>query len=166
MANTELIKSKIHPYVRNWLEEKYSVAFGRSKLLLRGCEGIHYFDAVSSDGKIAAEIKTASGRTSGGKHPSGKRASAFEQLYFLSLAKAELKLLVLTDPEFFEIMKGKTAGIVPGDIQLLRCPLPPELTRIVFSVTSKASEEIDRGKTDRSISQKIDYTKKTGHAGT
>jgi hypothetical protein len=78
VANTELIKSNIHPYVRDWLKEKYGVKFGRSRLPLRGCEGVHYFDAVSSDGKIAAEIKTASGRTSGGKHPSGKRASAFE----------------------------------------------------------------------------------------
>jgi hypothetical protein len=146
VANTELIRSKIHPYVRGWLKEKYGVAFGRSRLPLRGCEGVHYFAAVSSDGKIAAEIKAASGRTSGGKHPSGKRASAFEQLYFLSLAEAETKLLVLTDPEFLEIMKAKTAGIVPADIQLLRCPLPPELEKIVFSVTNEASEEIDRGK--------------------
>jgi hypothetical protein len=98
------------------------------------------------DGKIAAEIKVASGRTSGGKHPSGKRASAFEQLYFLSLVKADIKLLVLTNPEFFEIMKAKTAGIVPADIQLVRCLLPPDLARIAFSVTSEASEEIDRGK--------------------
>jgi len=146
LANTELIKSKIHPYVRDWLEQKYGVKFGRSRLPLRGCAGVHYFDAVSSDGRIAAEIKTASGRTSGGKHPSGKRASAFEQLYFLTLAKAETKVLVLTDSEFFEIMTAKTAGVVPRDIQLLRCPLPPELARIVFSVTNEASEEIDRGK--------------------
>lgn len=146
MANTELIKSKIHPYVRDWLEKEYGVAFGRNRLPLRGCEGLHYFDAVSSDGRIVAEIKTASGRTSGGKHPSGKRASAFEQLYFLSLAQAETKLLVLTDPEFFEIMKAKTTGMVPANITLLACPLPPELARIVLSVTNEASEEIDRGK--------------------
>jgi hypothetical protein len=146
MANTELIKSKIHPYVRDWLRQQYGVSFGRSRLPLRDCDGFHYFDAVSVDGRIAAEIKVASGRTSGGKHPSGKRASAFEQLYFLALAKTEVKLLVLTNPEFFEIMKAKTAGIVPADIQLLRCPLPPELARIVFSVTSEASDEIDRGK--------------------
>jgi len=146
LANTELIKSEIHPYVRRWLKEQYGVEFGRSRLPLRGCEGVHCFDAVSSDGRIVAQIKVASGRTSGGKHPSGKRASAFEQLYFLSLANAEIKLLVLTDPEFFEIMTAKTAGIVPANIQLLRCPLPPELARIVSSVTNDASAEIDRGK--------------------
>src|SRR5579871_1311451 len=91
MANTDVIKSKIHPYVRNWLKERYGVAFGKGSLPLQDCEGVHQFDAVSSDGKVAAEIKTASGKTSGGKHPSGKRASAFEQLYFLSLAKADTK---------------------------------------------------------------------------
>ena len=67
-------------------------------------------------------------------------------MYFLSLASAKIKILVLTDPEFFEIMQAKTVGIVPADIQLLRCPLPPELERIVFSVTNRASQEIDRGK--------------------
>ncbi|HEV8492966.1 MAG TPA: hypothetical protein VGR76_11885, partial [Candidatus Angelobacter sp.] len=113
VANTNLIKSKIHPYVRNWLKDKYGFEFGKLALPLRDCDGKHEFDAVSSNRKIVAEIKTASGWTSGGKHPSGKRASAFEQLYFLSLAKADIKLLVITDAEFFEIMKGRTAGIVP-----------------------------------------------------
>jgi hypothetical protein len=146
VANTNLIKSKIHPYVRNWLKEKYGVAFGNGSLPLRDCEGTHQFDAISSDGRIASEIKTASGKTSGGKHPSGKRASAFEQLYFLSLAKADTKLLILTDIDFFEIMKMRTAGILPAEIQLLRCPLPANLAELVLSVTSEASEEIDRGK--------------------
>jgi hypothetical protein len=116
MANTNLIKSKIHPYVRSWLRTKYGVEFGRNALPLRDCEGKHEFDAVSPDGKIVAEIKTASGRTSGGKHPSGKRASAFEQLYFLSLAKADTKLLIITDAEFFENKKAKTSATVPSDI--------------------------------------------------
>src|SRR5215471_1085574 len=139
MANTNLIKSKIHPYVRDWLKKKYGVSFGRNKLPLMGCEGFHYFDAVSSNGKIAAEIKTASGRTSGGKHPSGKRASAFEQLYFLLLAKAKLKLLVVTDPEFFEIMKDRTAGCLPDTIELVYCRLPAHLAALVHAVTEEAS---------------------------
>jgi hypothetical protein len=146
MANTNLIKSKIHPYVRTWLKNKYGVEFGRNALPLRDCEGKHEFDAVSLNGKIVAEIKTASGRTSGGKHPSGKRASAFEQLYFLSLVEADTKLLIITDTEFFEIMKARTAGTVPSDIELVICPLPPHLAEIVLSITSEASEEIDRGK--------------------
>ena len=146
MANTNLIKSKIHPYVRDWLKNQYGPEFGKNSLPLRGCEGKHEFDAVSSNGKIVAEIKTASGRTSGGKHPSGKRASAFEQLYFLSLVEAEKKLLIITDAEFLEIMKARTAGIVPADIELVKCPLPPPLAELVIFITNEASEEIDRGK--------------------
>jgi hypothetical protein len=142
VANTNLIKSKIPQLV------KRQVRFRVWKLALplRDCDGKHEFDAVSSNRKIVAEIKTASGWTSGGKHPSGKRASAFEQLYFLSLAKADIKLLVITDAEFFEIMKGRTAGIVPADIQLDKCLLPPHLAEIVHSITNEASKEIDRGK--------------------
>jgi len=146
VANTNLIKSKIHPYVRSWLKNQYGVEFGKTALPLRDCEGKHEFDAVSSNGRIVAEIKTASGRTSGGKHPSGKRAPVFEQLYFLSLVKAYEKLLIITDAEFFEIMKGRTAGIVPADIKLVKCPLPPHLAEIVYSITNEASKEIDRGK--------------------
>ena len=146
MANTNLIKSKIHPYVRSWLKDQYGVEFGKNALPLRHCEGKHEFDAVSSNGNIVAEIKTASGWTSGGKHPSGKRASAFEQLYFLSLVEADKKLLVITDAEFLEIMKARTAGIVPADIELVKCPLPPNLAAIVRSITNEASKEIDRGK--------------------
>jgi len=146
LANTNLIKSKIHPYVRSWLKDQYAVEFGKNALPLRDCEGKHEFDAVSSNGKIVAEIKTASGWTSGGKHPSGKRASAFEQLYFLSLVEADNKLLIITDADFFEIMKGRTAGIVPTNIKLVKCPLPPHLAEIVHSITNEASKEIDRGK--------------------
>lgn len=146
MANTNLIKSKIHPYVRSWLKNQYGVEFGKNALPLRDCEGKHEFDAVSSNGKIVAEIKSASGWTSGGKHPSGKRASAFEQLYFLSLAKADTKLLIITDAEFFEIMKARTAGIIPADIILVKCTLPAHLAEMVHSITSEASKEIDRGK--------------------
>jgi hypothetical protein len=146
VANTSLIKSKIHPFVRSWLQEKYGEPFGKDPLPLRDCAGKHEFDAVSSNRKIVAEIKTASGWTSGGKHPSGKRASAFEQLYFLSLAKADTKLLIITDAEFFEIMKARSAGTVPADIELVKCPLPVHLAKIIRSITSEASKEIDRGK--------------------
>jgi hypothetical protein len=146
VANTNQIKTKIHPYVRDWLKERYGITFGKSRVHLQGCEGFHVFDAVSTDGKIVAEIKAASGRTSGDKSPAGKRASAFEQLYYLSLATAETKLLVLTDPEFFHIIRKKSTGKLPSNIQLLYCPLPTELAAVIRSVTRKASEEIDRGK--------------------
>jgi hypothetical protein len=146
VANTNEIRTKLHPYVRDWLRGKYGIAFAKSKVSLQGCTGSHVFDAVSADAKIVAEIKAASGRTSGDKSPAGKRASAFEQLYYLSLVAAETKLLVLTDPEFFNIIKKKSSGKVPGNIQLVYCPLPTELARAIKSVTRKASEEIDRGK--------------------
>ena len=59
MANTNPIKSKIHPFVRNWLKDQYGMEFGRNALPLRDCDGKHEFDAVSSNSKIVAEIKTA-----------------------------------------------------------------------------------------------------------
>jgi len=70
MANTKPIKTKIHPYVREWLQEKYGIAFAKTSLPLQGCTGKYTFDAVFADRKIIAKIKAASGYTSGQKNPS------------------------------------------------------------------------------------------------
>ncbi len=57
MANTNVIKNEIQPFVREWLKQKYGVAFGRSKLPLHECEGWHDFDAVSTDGRLLPRSK-------------------------------------------------------------------------------------------------------------
>jgi hypothetical protein len=104
MANMHLLKTRVEPYVRLWLSERYSQAFSREFLQLAGCSGFHEFDAVFADKRIVCGIKSSSGPTSGGKNPSGKIARAHTELYFLAGVDARQSLLVLTDEEFYDLL--------------------------------------------------------------
>jgi hypothetical protein len=146
MANTNLLKTRVEPFVREWLAKQYSQTFSREFLQLAGCSGSHEFDAVSADKRIVCGIKSSSGATSGGKNPSGKIASAYEELYFLAGVDADQRFLVLTDKEFYQLLSRKMQEKLSRDIKLFYCPLTEELARLVRAVQSEASSEIDRGK--------------------
>ncbi len=137
--------------MREWLSLRYSQTFTRESLRLVGYCGFHEFDAVSSDRKIVCGIKSSSGATSGGKNPSGKIASAYQELYFLAGVDAEQRFLVLTDDEFYQLLSKKMSEKLSRDIKLLYCPLSGELARLVETIRAEATDEIDRGKPWRRI---------------
>lgn len=146
VANTNELKTRIEPFVREWLGHKFGTTFRCDFLQLQGCEGSHEFDAVSDDNTIVAGIKSSSGATSGGRTPAGKIASAFQEIYYLSLVQGRTKLLVLTDQQFYQLMLRKTQGKVPSTIQLLYCALPVELEELARSIRITATDEMDHGK--------------------
>ena len=146
MANTQALKNQVEVYVREKLEQEFCQSFRKQKLPVGlkkdGSEAMHEFDAVSEDRSIVVGIKSSSGKTSGGRFPSGKVAAAYQELYFLSLSKAERRILLLTDPEFYEIFKKHSDGkIVPG-LELMLVPLSPELGRQAQIVQQAASREM------------------------
>jgi hypothetical protein len=110
-----------------------------------GSDRTHEFDAVSTDGRIVAGIKSSSGKTSGGNFPSGKVASAYQELFFLSLADAENRILVLTNPDFYEIMRNHTDGCLSGGLKLLLIPLAPDLLERANAAQQEASQEMSQG---------------------
>ena len=146
MADTNVIRTKVEPFVRGWLQQKFGVAFKRQRIGLKGCEGDHRFDAVSENHRIVVCIRSASGNTSGENRPSGKLAGTFKDLYFLLLVDAETKVLVLTDSEFFEYFSSGQKKHIPPNIQVLHCPLPAEIEQAVRDMRKHATEEIDLGK--------------------
>jgi hypothetical protein len=146
MANTNLLVTEVEPYVREWLGEKFGTTFERRDLPLEGCEAEQSFDAVSADKKIVACIRFSSGLTSGGKFPTGKRDAALRDLYFLLLVKAEKKLMVLTDREFFELFSDRKRFKIHSSIEVVHCELPADLENIVKSIRREATDEIDMGK--------------------
>jgi hypothetical protein len=146
MANTHLLKTRVEPFVREWLSQRFSQKFTREFLQLAGCSGVHEFDAVSANKKVVCGIKSSSAATSGGKNPSGKIASAYEELYFLAGVEAEQRFLVLTDEAFYQLLSKKMREKLSRDIKLLYCPLNGELAQLVKAIHSEASREIDRGK--------------------
>ena len=149
MADTTALKKQIEPHVQEWLGVLFGVRFRRRTVPLtgQGTVGKHQFATVSEDGKIVASVKNHSAETTGDNLPSGKIDSCYAEIYYLSLVQAEKKLLVLTDREFCRLFSMQSAGMVVEGIDILHCPLPPDLEKIKNAVRRIASAEIDDGKT-------------------
>jgi hypothetical protein len=149
MADTRLLTNQVEEYVRTELARQFGRRFEKKALVLSqrsdGSDATHEFDAVSEDGRIVAAIKSSSGKTSGGRLPSGKIAAAYKDLYFLSLARAERRFLVLTDPEFHAIFIGNCDGKLAAGIEVLLIPLPADLKEQVQAVHRGASKEMSGG---------------------
>lgn len=79
MADTNLYKTHVEPYVRAELERIHGVCFV-SKTLTLTTGGMHEFDAVAEDGFVVASIKSVSAKTSGGKHPVAKYQNCLAEL--------------------------------------------------------------------------------------
>jgi len=141
MADTTLLKYVVEPYVRGILQREYGCPFHCRRLTL-STGGSHEFDAVSEDGQVVASIKAASGRTAGGKNPSGKIKDAEAELYYLTLAPGRERLLVLTDPEFHDIMVRRLSGRLASGLALRLIPLPLEMMQQVRKIQEKASAEV------------------------
>lgn len=131
MADTNFIKTEIEPVIGALLEERYGQPFKQESLPVGikpdGTPRMHEFDAVSRDGTIVAGIKSSTGKTSGGRRPAAKIAEAYKEIYFLCLVHTGHKLLVLTDPDFYEILVPEFAGLLPPRSAIIHLALPPDL---------------------------------------
>ncbi len=143
MANTSYLRYAVEPWVREQLSERFAQPFASTVLAL-STGGRREFDAVSSDASVVASIKTHSGLTSGGRHPSGKVTSALLEIYFLTLVPSEMKLLVLTNPSFYDLFTRCTAGQIAPGVLIEHIPLPREMQATVDGVTNAASSEMTR----------------------
>jgi len=148
VARTTEFKTEIEPFVRKELGRWFSGHVFSEKALpvgkkRNGTNAYHKFDAVSEDGAIVASIKSHSWKTSGGKRPAGKIGAIYQALYFLSLVKAETKLLILTDEEAYKGFLKDSDGKVTSVVRIEFCPLPPELGRVADDVHKRARQEID-----------------------
>ncbi len=143
MANTNYLKKVAEREVRIKLEDAFRVPFTSERLVL-STGGDHEFDAVSQDKQVVCSIKTHSGITSGGKNPAAKVQSAVAELYYLSLVDAPTRVLVLTDPQFYSIMKSQIEDkrrLAPG-IRLQLMVLPAHIQVQIRSVQDQASREM------------------------
>jgi hypothetical protein len=146
MANTNLLGREVEQEVRESLTHEFGVRFGPKRLpLLSG--GQFHFDAVSPDEQIVAAIKSSRGTTRGGKPPTGAIKAAIADLYYLTLVRADRRLLILTDPGFHErLSRDLRQRIAPG-LELKHVALSPELNERVQAALDFASNEM-RSKSD------------------
>ena len=141
MADTTYLTNAVEEFVRARLAETFGQKFESRRLpLLTG--GTHQFDAVSEYFTVVAGIKASSGRTSGGKLPVGKIKSAIAELYYLSLVSAHRRILVLTDPEFHEILTKRLHRALAPGLELMLIELPADIQAKVDLVQSQASREV------------------------
>lgn len=116
----------IEESVRTILSKEYGVVLTKRRLTLQRekhdrTPNTHEFDFVSPDQKIVGEIKS---------YKYTKKAQANTRLprvmmdcWYLSLVKAEIKLLVLTDEKFYEEFKKDSDGLLPPSIKVCYCPV-------------------------------------------
>jgi len=143
MANTNALK-EIEQYVRNWCSNKYGTRFEdyeKEVRLVTG--GIHRFDVVAKDGSIIAGIKTSALRENG-RVGAGVIKSTFTELYFLSLVKADKRLMVLTDKEYCAYFQKISNGKVADGIEIIYCSLPKEVEGNISIVHNNCRKEIGK----------------------
>lgn len=141
MADTSYLRREVEDYVRRKLSEEFGVSF-EPRIVKLSTGGTHEFDAVSENCRIVAAIKASGGRTATGRVPSGKIKSAEAELYYLSLAPVEKRLLVFTSREFYEIMIKRLEGRLAPGIELKLIRLSPELEQEVARIQAAASREV------------------------
>jgi hypothetical protein len=141
VANTRILTTMVENHVRQALSERHGLSFEKQFLPLT-TGGRHEFDAVAVDGSIVASIKSASGLTARGNVPSGKITDSIAELYFLSLVEAPRRMLMLTTPEFHQILCKKLEGKVAPGLEIVCEPLPPDVQAKVERVQRNASVEV------------------------
>jgi len=127
---------------RNWMPERFGQQFRRERVRLSS-GGVFDFDAVSADDHIVASISTSSGTTSGGKYPVGKVHKLRADMLFLTMATAQRRIIVLTEPDMHAIcLKEAEGGRVPLGVEFVLVDLPPELATRLKDARERSSREV------------------------
>lgn len=137
---------KAEDAARHWLERKFGLPFSKRSLQVGfksdGKPALHSFDLVSEDGKIVAEVKSHQ-LTRSGKVPSGKISDAYSACLMLEKVAARMKLLVLTDYEFYAIFRRYSDGKIHKGIEMIcladKCQ-PPQSETILANSVNKEKE--------------------------
>lgn len=142
MANT-LVQLEVEDWVRReWMPSKFETKFSRERVRLSS-GGVCDFDAVSADGKIVAAISTSGALTASGKYAVGKMLKIRSDMYFLLLAQAERRIVVLTERSMYEqCMKEASGGRVPSSIEFVNAIIPNDLDTRLRASRSIASLEV------------------------
>ena len=142
MADTR-VQVKVEDWVcREWMPARYGQRFSRERVALTS-GGVFDFDAVSADGAIVANISTSGLRTAGGKHGTGKVLKVRSDVFFLLLAEAPRKLMLLTETDMYEKWLSEAGSRrVPDSIEFVHVGIPHNLDLQLKSSRARASREV------------------------
>ncbi|MGH7391490.1 MAG: hypothetical protein ACREM3_18825 [Candidatus Rokuibacteriota bacterium] len=141
MADTQ-VHLEVEDWVRReWMQRKFGQLFSRERVKLSS-GGVCDFDAVSGDGGIVAAVSTSGALTAGSKNAGGKMLKIRSDMYFLLLAEAERRIVVLTEKDMHRCMKELEAGRVPRSIEFVNVEIPSDLELKLRSSRNKAFDEV------------------------
>ncbi|HEV8440634.1 MAG TPA: hypothetical protein VGT40_21300 [Methylomirabilota bacterium] len=127
---------------REWMPPKFGQQFFRERVRLTS-GGVCDFDAVSADRRIVAAISTSGAVTARGKYAVGKMLKVRSDMYFLLLADAERRIVVLTERDMHnQCMKEASGGRVPPSIEFVHAEIPLELETLLRASRDSASGEV------------------------
>lgn len=127
---------------REWMPQKFGQQFFRERVRLSP-GGVCDFDAVSADRKIVAAISTSGALTASGRYAVGKMQKIRSDMYFLLLAEADRRIVVLTEKDMHEqCLKEAQGGRVPSSIEFVRAEIPLKLEARLRASRRTASDEV------------------------
>jgi hypothetical protein len=141
MADTR-VQLEVEDWVRlHWMPTKFGQRFHRERVGLSS-GGVFDFDAVSEDRSIVATIATSGAKTASGKHAVGKLLKIRSDMLFLLMAKAQRRVVVLTERGMFDLCcKESEGGRVPEGIEFVHAEIPETLSARLAAARSVASKE-------------------------
>jgi len=142
MADTR-VQTEVENWIcSNWMPKQFIQEFSRKSMILAS-GGRYSFDAVSDDNRVVAVISTSGAKTSSGKSGVGKMLKIRSDMYFLILVDAESRVVILTEPDMFELcQKEKQNGRVPETIQFLHAKIPDNLEARLKESRRRAANEV------------------------
>lgn len=142
MADTR-VQRDVEEWVRQeWMSRRYNQTFSQKEVTLTSGGG-YKFNAVSEDGRVVCTISTSGATTSGKKFGTGKFTKIRADMYFLLLAEAEQRVVVLTEKDMYErCLKESEQGRVPRSIEFAYAEIPCELDSKLRAARRVASEEV------------------------
>ena len=142
MADTR-IQLEAEDWVRQvWMPQQYGQSFRRERLRLEA-GGLFDFDAVNADNSIVASISTSGALTSGGKGAAGKLHKLRSDMLFLSMVKAQKRIVILTERDMYELcQREKLDGRAPLSIEFVHVELPHDLSLRLQEAKQAASREV------------------------
>lgn len=142
MADTR-VQLEVEDWVRReWMSKRFGFRFSRERVRL-SCGGYFDADAVSEDFKVVAAISTSGARTSGGRNAVGKMLKIRSDMYFLLLADAQRRMVILTESDMHaQCQKEAAGGRVPKTIEFFHAEIPIELKERLVASRGLASGEI------------------------
>jgi hypothetical protein len=136
---------------KQWLQAEFNGHFSRTNLQVgsksNGKPAMHNFDLVSEDNQIVAEVKSHQ-LTKSGNIPSGKISDTYQACFMLEKVSAKKKLLILTDPNFYEIFKRYSEGKISKEIEIVLLHGDANLKRVDLKAVTKQSKQEGPKKTD------------------